>query len=174
MRYSTSIYYIQYSECTFHRQCLCAAVPPNVELVEGFLDNLGDMVCRHDHSLVVLDDLMSQCSNDQRVADLFTRGSHHRGIFLVYLTQHSFPPSKLSRTVSFNSHYMIIFQNPRDSLVIATLAKQMFLGRTEYLMESFRDATTRPYGCLVIDCHQLTFKNMWLTMTILPGDRQIA
>ena len=55
-------------------------LPPNVELVEGFPDNLTEMTRGHEHSLVVLDDLMSQCSNDQRVADLFTRGSHHNGI----------------------------------------------------------------------------------------------
>ncbi len=38
---------------------------------------------------------MSQCSNDPRVADLFTRGSHHRGISVLYLTQNLFPPGKL-------------------------------------------------------------------------------
>ena len=45
---------------------------PNVELTEGFPDHMNDMVRGHEHSLVVLDDLMSQCSNDQHVADLFT------------------------------------------------------------------------------------------------------
>ena len=58
-------------------------LPPNVELMEGFPDNLSDVVRGHDNSLVVLDDLMSQCSNDQRVADLFTRGLHHRGISVL-------------------------------------------------------------------------------------------
>lgn len=52
----------------------------HVELVEGFLDNLSDMIRDHDNSLIVLDDLMSQCSNDERLADLFTCGSHHHGI----------------------------------------------------------------------------------------------
>ena len=61
--------------------------PPNVELVEGLPDNLNDMVCDHDHSLIALDDLMSQCANDQRVADLFTRSSYHRRISVVYLMQ---------------------------------------------------------------------------------------
>ena len=149
-------------------------LPPNVELMEGFPDNLNDMVRGHDHSLVVLDDLMSQCSNDQRVADLFTRGFHHRGISVLYLTQNLFPPGKLSRTISLNSHYFVIFRNPRDSLGISTLAKQMFPGRTDYLMESFRDATSRPYGYLVIDCHQLTPENVRLRTNILPGERQIA
>ena len=146
-------------------------LPPSVELTEGFPDH---MVRGHDHSLVVLDDLMSQCSNDQRVADLFTRGSHHRGISVVYLTQNLFPPGKLSRTISLNSHYFVIFRNPRDSLGISTLAKQIFPGRTDYLMKSFRDATNRPYGYLLIDCHQLTPENMRLRTNILPGERQIA
>ena len=149
-------------------------LPPNVELMEGFPDNLNDMVRGHDHSLVVLDDLMSQCSNDQRVADLFTRGFHHRGISVLYLTHNLFPPGKLSRTISLNSHYFVIFRNPRDSLGISTLAKQMFPGRTDYLMESFRDATSRPYGYLVIDCHQLRPENVRLRTNILPGERQIA
>ena len=149
-------------------------LPPNVELMEGFPDNLNDMVRGRDHSLVVLDDLMSQCSNDQGVADLFTGGSHHRGISVLYLTQNLFPPGKLSHTISLNSHYFVIFRNPRDSLGISTLAKQMFPGRTDYLMESFRDATSRPYGYLVIDCHQLTPENVRLITNILPGERQIA
>ena len=123
---------------------------------------------------LVLDDLISQCSNDQRVADLFTRGLHHRGISVLYLTQNIFQPGKLSRTISLNSHYLVIFRNPRDSLGISTLAKQIFPGRTDYLMESFRDATSRPYGYLVIDCHQLTPETMRLRTNVLPGERQIA
>ena len=123
---------------------------------------------------LVLDDLISQCSNDQRVADLFTRGLHHRGISVLYLTQNIFQPGKLSRTISLNSHYLVIFRNPRDSLGISTLAKQIFPGRTDYLMESFRDATSKPYGYLVIDCHQLTPETMRLRTNVLPGERQIA
>ena len=106
-------------------------LPSNVELMEGFPDNLSDMVRGHDHSLVVLDDLMLQCFNDQRVADLFTRGSHHLGISVLYLTQNLFPPGKLSRTISLNSHYFVIFRNPRDSLGISRLAKQMFPGHND-------------------------------------------
>ena len=98
-------------------------LPPKVELMEGFPNNLSNMVRGDDHSLVVLDDLMLQCSNDQRVANLFRRGSHHQGI--LYLTQNLFPPGKLSRTISLNSRY----------LVISMLVKQMFPGRTDYLME---------------------------------------
>ena len=146
---------------------------PNIELIEGFPNNLYELIEGHDGSLIVLDDLMSQCSNDQRVSDLFTRGSHH-GISVLYLTQNLFPPGKLSRAISLNSHYMVIFRNPRDSLGISTLAKQMFPKHINYLMEAFDDATSKPYEYLMIDCHQLTPENMRLRTNILLGERQIV
>ncbi len=147
---------------------------PNIEFVDGFPNDLYALVEGHNKSLVILDDLMSQCSNDTRVSDLFTRGSHHHGISVFFLTQNLFLPGKLSRTISLNSHYMIVFRNPRDSLGISTLAKQMFPHRVNYLLDSFRDATSKPYGYLLIDCHQLTPENMRLRTNILPGERQIV
>jgi hypothetical protein len=144
---------------------------PNVELIQGFPNDVNELIKGHDNSLIVLDDLMSQCSNDPRVADLFTRGSHHQGISVLYLTQNLFPPGKLSRTISLNSHYMLIFRNPRDSLGVTTLA---FPKHTNYLMEAFCDATSKPYGYLLIDCHQLTPENLCLRTNILPGERQIV
>ena len=67
------------------------------------------MTDAHDSSMVILYDLMSQCSNDQRVVDLFTPGAHQRGITVLFLTQNLFPPGKLSRTLSANAHYLLIF-----------------------------------------------------------------
>jgi hypothetical protein len=85
---------------------------PSVEMIEGFPDDIGSLTRGHENSLIVLDDSMSQCSSDQRAVDLFTRGSHHMGVSVLYLTQNLFPPGKLSRTISLNSHYMLIFRNP--------------------------------------------------------------
>ena len=128
----------------------------------------------HDQSLLILDDLMSECSKDPRVSDLFTRGSHHKGISVFYLTQNLFPPGKLSRTISLNSHYIVVFKNPQDSLGIATLAKQMFPGWSQYLMDSFHDDTKEPFSYLLIDCHPQTPESIWLRTNILPGERHIV
>ena len=147
---------------------------PNIQFVEGFPNDLYDMTDAHDSSMIILDDLMSQCSNDQRVVDLFTRGSHHRGITVLFLTQNLFPPGKLSRTLSLNAHYMLIFRNPRDSLGITTLARQMYPKNVDYLLESYNDATKRPYGYLLLDLHQLTPADMRLRTNILPNERHIV
>ena len=45
----------------------------NVDLVEGFPSNLDDLTKGHDNLIVVLDNLMGECSKDQHVSDLFTR-----------------------------------------------------------------------------------------------------
>ena len=76
--------------------------------------------------------------------------------------------------ISLNSHILIVFRNPHDSLGVSTLARQMFPKHTGYLLEAFHDATSRPYGYLVIDCHQLTPENMRLRTNILPEERQIV
>ena len=145
-----------------------------VDFIEGFPTDLTQLTQGHEQTLLILDDLMGECSGDQRVSDLFTRGSHHKGVSVLYLTQNLFPPGKLSRTISLNSHYFIVFKNPRDSLGIATLAKQMFPRRSQYLMESFHDATKKPYSYLLIDCHPQTQEKLRLCTNILPGERHIV
>ena len=109
---------------------------PNLTLVEGFPDNLCEMTRGHDNSLVVLDDLMSQCSNDPRVSDLFTRDSHHLGMSVLYLTQNLFQPGERSRTISLNSHVLVVFRNPRDS-VFPHLPDRCFLNIADTFWRHF-------------------------------------
>ena len=107
-----------------------------------------------------MDDLMFECSKDQRMSELFTKFSQHRGMSVMYLTQNLFPPGKQSQTISLNSHYMIVFKNPRESPGMTTLARQMYPNNVNYLLESFTDATQKPYGYLMLDLHQLTPENL--------------
>ena len=76
----------------------------NIQFVEGFPDNLHDITSNDKNSLVMVEDLMSECSKDQRMSNLFARVSHNNGISVMYLTQNLFPPGKQSRTISLNSH----------------------------------------------------------------------
>ena len=63
----------------------------------------------------MFDDLMTEAKCDQRIADLFTNGSHHRNISVVYLTQNLFPQGKASMDIILNTQYMVLFNNPIDS-----------------------------------------------------------
>jgi hypothetical protein len=111
-----------------------------------FIDELPD-VSQFDgkqRTLLILDDLMTE-SNDN-VSNIFTKVSHHRNISVVYLSQNLFYGSKRNRTMSLNTHYMVLFKNPRDVTQVANLSRQMYPGRGKFLVKAFKDATAKPYG----------------------------
>ena len=49
-----------------------------------------------------MDDLMAQSSKDKRIADLFTKGSHHRNLSIIYIVQNIFHQGKEIRNISLN------------------------------------------------------------------------
>lgn len=106
------------------------------------------------NTLVILDDLMSEV--DDKVTKLFTKGSHHRNISLIYLVQNLFHNGKEHRTISLNTHYIVLFKNPRDANQVNNLGKQMYPGNVKFLQEAFHDATSHAYGYLLIDLKQTT------------------
>ena len=66
---------------------------PRIEFVNGIPDHLNDQhyIDVSKRNILVIDDLMTEAKCDQRIADLFIKGSHHRNISVVYLTQNLFP-----------------------------------------------------------------------------------
>ena len=89
---------------------------------------------------------------DETVAKLFTRGSHHKNVSVVYLAQNLFPKkNKFARTISLNAHYMFLFKNPRDATQFATLARQMYPDKSQFAVEAYKDATREPYSYLLVD-----------------------
>ena len=122
--------------------------------------------------LVIIDDLMSE--TDDRVTKLFTKGSHHRNISVMYIIQNLFGKNKEQRTISLNSHYLVIFKNPRDASQITHLAKQIYPGKLKYVQESFKEATSKPHGYLLVDLRQDTPDHLRLRTDIFPPNHQVV
>ena len=122
--------------------------------------------------LVIIDDLMSE--TDDRVTKLFTKGSHHRDLSVMYIVQNLFGKNKEHRTITLNSHYMVVFKNPRDASQITHLAKQMYPGKLKYVQEAFKDATSKPHGYLLFDLRQETPDHLRLRTNIIPPEHQVV
>lgn len=120
--------FADYPEITFH-----AGLPDPDEL-------------RSD-TLVIVDDFLGEGEN--LIEKLFVKLSHHRGVSVLYLTQNLF--YKKTRTASLNTHYMVLFKNPRDAGQVTALGRQVFPGRSKFLLEAYTDATSRPFGYLILD-----------------------
>ena len=99
---------------------------------------------------------MTEAKCDQRIADLFTKGSHHRNISIVYLTQNLFPQGKACRDIALNTQYLVLFNNPIDRQQVATLARRIYPSTSAIFMKRFEQATSRPYGYLVVDLKSST------------------
>lgn len=124
------------------------------------------------HRLMIIDDLMQE--TNERVTELFTKKSHHMNLSVIYLVQNIFGKNKELRTISLNSHYMVLFKNPRDSSQITHLAKQMVPGRVKYLQEAYKDATSAAHGYLLIDLKQETPEHLRYRTGIFPEDRHFV
>ena len=144
---------------------------PGVEFHEGLPE-----VKRFDgrrRELLIIDDLMNEA--DETVCKLFTKLSHHRNVSVVFLTQNLFHKSPHVRTMNLNTHYLVLFKNPRDATQVATLARQMYPGKSKFLLEAFEDATKEPYGYLLIDLKPETDEKYRIRTNIFPDDdRQYA
>lgn len=146
---------------------------PNIKFVEGFPEDIYNLFDQTP-GLLVLDDLMNESMKNDAMVELITRGSHHRHINTITLVQNLFPPGKFSRTMSLNTHYIVAFKNPRDSLGVSTLAKQAFPGEVSRVMEAYEDATKQPSGYMLFDLHPTTSNAYRLRTSIFPGEQQVA
>ena len=103
------------------------------------------------HNLIVLDDLMAQSGKEKCIADLFTKGSHHRNLSVIYIVQNIFHQGKEMRNISLNAHYIMLFKLPRYRQQSSILARQVNPSRVQEFMKSYDKATSRPHGYLMLD-----------------------
>lgn len=119
-------------------------------------------------SLLVLDDLMSRIN--ETIVEIFTKHSHHLKCSVVFIVQNLFYQNKLMRTISLNTHYIVLFKNPRDVGQIDYLARKISPGNKTYVREAYKDSTSRPYGYLLIDLRPETPEHLRLKTNVLPEE----
>ena len=120
--------------------------------------------------MIVFDDQVIDANKDKRIVNLFTRGSHHRNLSVIYTVQNLFHQGKGSRSISLNSHYLVLFKNPQDKLQILTLANQVYPGQTDFFLNQYEEAVKRPFGYFLIDLKTTTQDNCRLRTNVLPSE----
>ena len=76
-------------------------LPANVRYNEGVPEDFGS--ANGEPFLVILEDLLNDVYSKQ-VCELFTRGSHHRNISVILITQNLFHQGRFCRDISLNAH----------------------------------------------------------------------
>lgn len=140
-----------------------------VELREG-LPQSSDWAGDSRPKLVIIDDLMRESSSGGAIVNLFTKCSHHNNLSVIFITQNIFHQGKGQRDISLNSQYIVVFRNLRDRSQIQHLSRQVCTENPRVLQEAYYDATSRPYGYLLLDLKQDTPDNIRFRTSIFPDD----
>ena len=119
--------------------------------------------------MLVMDDLMVEGAGDPELEKLITRGSHHRQLTTVCLSQNLF--RKGMRTQNLNTHYVVAFKNPRDRTQMGYLFRQAFPKHQKAAEEAFKEATQDRYGYLLFDFETDTPDELRLRTRIFPSDK---
>ena len=147
---------------------------PTIEFVKGIPESLENdsYLDINKRNLIVIDDQMIEAGKDNRIVNLFTKGSHHRNLSVIYIVQNLFHQGKGNRSISLNSHYLVLFKNPRDKLQVLTLAKQMYPSETAWFIKEYEEAVRRPFGYLFVDLKPTTPDRCRLRTNVLPGEER--
>lgn len=122
----------------------------NVEVSQEIPDSFESV---SENSLIIIDDLMT-AAYTKGICDLFTKGSHHKNISVILITQNVFHQGKYCRDISLNCKYLVLFKNPRDKSQIFPLARQIYPENPTALVKVYKEATSKPFGYLFLDLTQ--------------------
>lgn len=141
----------------FNRILWCyseTAAKPDIRGVEFHKGMPDDIEISHNGpQLLILDDLMSDAFS-ARVSDIFTKGSHHRNISIILVTQNIFHQGTHSRDISLNTKYLVLFKNPRDRQQFNFIARQIYPENSKELVRVYNEVTKAPHSYLIIDLTQ--------------------
>jgi hypothetical protein len=123
-----------------------------IKYIEGFDSGWRERLRKGD--VIIIDDLYQESNKETDFNNLFTKISRHVGVTVIFITQNLFHQGGQHRTRNLNVQYLVLFKNPRDQTVIDFVARQAFPNNREFLIESYRDATSDPHGYLFLDFTQ--------------------
>ena len=98
--------------------------------------------------MLISDDSCEEIFNSKAFVDLATAG-RRRGLSTIYINQNLSRKSKLGRDVGLQNTHIVLFKSPRDVMQVTTLNTQLGLGSE--LVDWYRDATSVPFGLLLVD-----------------------
>ena len=118
---------------------------------------------------MILDDLLTDVYSKQ-VCELFTRGSHHRNISVILITQNPFHYGSFCRDIPLNAHYIVAFKkaeiiNSSRSWPVKCTPKivWVYITLTSTLIK-------KPYVYLALDLTQNTNDGLRFRSHIFPDE----
>jgi hypothetical protein len=143
-----------------------------VKLVHGLEFEIEDFL-PHTPSLLIIDDQMDDAITNEKINELFTKGVHHRNVSVIILQQNVFPQGKYGRTIRLNAQYLILMRSPMFLSQVMSLGRQLFPGKSKFLLDAYKKATAEPYSYLVVNLHPLCDDQLRITEGLFSESEKI-
>lgn len=125
--------------------------------------------------LVVIDDQISKIASSPDMNDLFTRGSHHHSVSVIYTSQNYFEPTKFGKNLSRNSPIKCFFYDRTDAQLLKTVSQQMFPSNPNFLYKNFQFLNKKfpqEYNYLIIDGDSKSkMRQLFIRSKIFPNEK---
>ena len=146
---------------------------PFIEFVHGLPseEKIKEFANPNQHRIIVTDDMMQSVVQNKDMEHLFTRGSHHLNLTIIYLNQNMFCQGKCARNINLNTSVLVLMRNPRDTNQIKVLSRQ--IGAGNVLVDAYRDTHQTPFSYLVVDLSPFTEEKHRIRTNIFPGEDTI-
>lgn len=126
----------------------------NIEFVKGIdFQLIDELPADGTQYLLIFDDSGREISQSKAFEDI-AKGGRHRGFNVIYVKHNLFHKSTLGRDIEIQNTHIVLFKSPRDVNQIKKLGEQ--LGKGSNLVLWYNDATSKPFGHLLIDIHPRT------------------
>ena len=121
-----------------------------IRFVKGLPESFEEYIDSSKNGFILVDDLMSESTKDERVSTLYTKTSHHSNVSVCLILQNIFHYGKERYTILRNSHYLVVFNNPLDQTIVRTLAHRISPTNKGAVIDIFNAAHSR-YRYLFLD-----------------------
>ena len=123
---------------------------------------------RGGHVIFVCDDKAFEIQMQGKFfQDLVTRMAHHYGMTNILLVQDAGLNGKGKTTILRNCHVNCFMTSPKERSHVRGLALQ--LNDYKHLMSAYAMATSKPFGCLVVDNHPRADSRLKYRSNVLPN-----
>ena len=172
-KYQSIVFFFQHYQKAYDRLKQDVA---EIEFIQGLdFDLINESLATDGKKrLLIFDDFSDELLKSKDFTRIATAG-RHLGLHVLYIKHNLFHKSPLGRDVELQLTHIVLFQSPRDINQIERLGQQ--LGKQKFVTLCYKDATSKPFGFLLIDLSPKTLDilrfctNLEPTIFYLPSEK---
>ncbi len=117
---------------------------------------------------------MESVTSSPEMERMFVVGTHHRRLSVLYINHNSVLQGEAQSYHQPQHSRTGVNEKPEGRVAVAVPGPTSFMGKSKFLMESYKDATSQPYGYLVLDFSPSAEEEYRVRTRIFPDEDTVV